>query len=123
MELSFPKKANMEKVIKFEGTEVKLGDKTFVVPALTIGQARRLWPEILEMNDGITAANLPDKQSKWMDIVHAALSRNYPELKREELEELVDLRSIKKLMMIVMGNSEMPLNRGEAAPVAGSLVQ
>jgi hypothetical protein len=113
----------MEKVIKFEGTEVKLGDKTFVVPALTIGQARRLWPEILEMNDGITAANLPDKQSKWMDIVHAALSRNYPELKREELEELVDLRSIKKLMMIVMGNSEMPLNRGEAAPVAGSLVQ
>jgi hypothetical protein len=123
VELSFPKKANMEKVIKFEGTEVKLGDKTFVVPALTIGQARRLWPEILEMNDGITAANLPDKQSKWMDIVHAALSRNYPDLKREELEELVDLRSIKKLMMIVMGNSEMPLNRGEAAPVVGSLVQ
>lgn len=109
-----------EKKVTYEGTEVRLGGRTFVVPALSVGQARKLWPEILEMNQGITVANLPDKQGKWMDIVHAALSRNYPELRREELEELVDLRNIRKLMLLVMGNSEVPLLPGGDEPAAAS---
>lgn len=109
--------------VKFEGVVTVIGDRTFVVPALSVGQARKLWPEILEMNDGITATNLPEKHSKWMDIVHAAITRNYPDLKREELEELVDLRCIKQLMMLVMGNSELPLSRGEERPVAVERVQ
>jgi hypothetical protein len=94
--------------IKFEGNRVVLGGQEFVVPCLSVKQARTLWPEILEMDEGITKQNLPEKQGKWMDIVHAAMSRNYPGLKKEELEELVDLGNLRRLMMIVMGNSGVP---------------
>jgi hypothetical protein len=99
----------MDEKPKYDGELVRIGDRDFVVPALSVKQARNLWPEILEMDQGITKVNLPDKQSKMIEIIHAAISRNYPNITKDEIEDLIDLRSIRKLMMVVMGNSELPM--------------
>lgn len=113
-----------EKKVKFDGELVQLGDREFIVPSLSMKQAKDLWPEILDMDQGITKVNLPEKQSKWLDIVTAAISRNYPDVRREELEELVDLRSIRKLMLIVMGNSGLePVPPAEPGAERKHLVQ
>ena len=115
-------KEKAEKV-EFEGEPVTLGRRTFVVPALSVKQARELWPEILEMDQGITKQNLPQKQSQMIAIITAAISRNYPDITKDEIETLVDLRSIRKLMMIVMANSETPMVPNEPEPVADLRVQ
>lgn len=91
--------------IKFDGEAMKIGDRTFVVPSLSVKQARTLWPEILELNKDISIENFPDKLDKALPIIHAALSRNYPDLTVEELGDLVDIRNFRPLMRAIAGQS------------------
>ncbi len=93
---------------KYDGVAIKLAGREYIVPSLTVKQARKLWPEVLEMEAGITKENLPDKQAKMLAVIHTALARNYPSVTIEEMEDLVDLSSINKLVTIVMGNSGIP---------------
>ena len=92
---------------KFEGETVRLGDKEYVIPSLSVKQARRLWPTILKLNEGITEANLPEKYGLAVEVIHAALSRNYPDMTPAEVEDLVEIRNLRKLILIVSGQSGM----------------
>ena len=91
--------------VRFEGQTVNLGGQEYVVPSLSVKQARALWPKILELNKGITEENLPEKHGLSVEVIHAALTRNYPDLTRDELEDLVDMRNIRVLMALVSGQS------------------
>lgn len=99
---------------KFEGELVKLGDREFVVPSLSVNQARRLWPEILDLNKGVTLADFPKKLDAALPIILAALSRNYPDITIEQLGDLVDVRNFPRLMKIIAGQSGMSPKPGEA---------
>ncbi len=87
---------------KHEGITLKLGGEEYVVPPLSLGQVKRLFPVIEKMQ---SASDTVDKFSSLVAIAHAALSRNYPELKFEEVEELVDMGNFKTVMDAVMGAS------------------
>lgn len=101
---------------KFEGESVRIGDGTFVVPSLSIKQARKMWPTILELDKGITPENLPEKYGMMIELIHAALSRNYPDISIEDLEEMIDMGNVRRLVRIISAQSG--LNRPGAQPVA-----
>ncbi len=89
-------------MLKHDGITIKLAGQDYVVPPLSLGQVKRLFPIIEKMQ---SAGNTVEKFSSLVAIAHAALSRNYPDLKIEEVEELVDMGNFKMVMDTIMGSS------------------
>jgi hypothetical protein len=102
---------------RFEGELVELGGKEFVVPALSLRQIRELAPKLDQLDSD--AAGLPsvDQISIVVDVLHAALSRNYPELTKEDLVDLIDLGNMSALIKAAMRTSglEKKVRPGAAA--------
>lgn len=96
---------------KFEGVALKFGEGEFVIPPLNLGQVKRLIPLIEKMRNGTDDA---EKFDAVVTVAHAALSRNYPDLTIEQVEEMVDLGNLKKVIDAVMGISGFV--SGEAQP-------
>jgi hypothetical protein len=94
---------------KYEGTTINLAGADYIVPPLSLGQVKRLLPNIEKMQQGTDTL---DKFSSVVAIAHAALSRNYPDLKYEDVEELIDMGNFKAVLDAVMGASGF--QRGEA---------
>jgi len=90
----------------FEGTTLKIGDKDYVVPALTIKQIRTLKSDIQELRQLKDAVNIEDeKLDKMISVIYAAISRNYPDITREELENNLDMNNIQDVILIILGAS------------------
>jgi hypothetical protein len=104
--------------VKFEGEVVRLGDRDYTIPSLSVKQAKNLWANMLELDKGVTAETLPSKYELALPIILAAMSRNYPDLKLEELEDLVDMKNFRVLMRIVSGQSGLATGGAEPAAVA-----
>lgn len=89
-----------------EGVDIKLGDKSYIVPPLNFRLLKKHKGDI----DAITAAapgtgldtTIADRV---VAVVHAALSRNYPALTIEEVEDGLDLRNSKDVMGALLGQS------------------
>jgi hypothetical protein len=94
------------------GVTLTLGGREFVVPPLSMKALRELhpqWPTLQSMGDVPTGPQI----DVVLGVVHSALIRNYPDLTRDELEELVDLGNLPKALMAVMG----------ASPEAGKIME
>ena len=111
----------MEKQQLFEGVAVTIRGRDYIIPGLSFGQME----DMAETIDRMAAAEAQkkfDKQfiSDSIDIVHAALSRNYP-LTRDDVRDMVDTRNMKTIIEIVMNNSglqKQPTGEaGETKPV------
>ena len=87
-----------------EGALVKMGGKEWTVPALTFKQVRTLLPKLTTI-----PANAVELNKEQMEIVtevtHAAVSRNYPELTVDDVEDMLDLRNVQVILLAVMGQS------------------
>lgn len=92
-----------------DGISFKHNGAEYIVPPLNLGQVKRLLPMIDKMQ---TEPNPIEKLTSSVSVIHAALSRNYPEMKIEEVEEIVDLGNLKSYLDAVMGGSG--LLQGEA---------
>lgn len=103
--------------VKFEGVKVRIGNREFVMPSLSVGQAKRLWPQILKLDkEGISAEDIPEKFELAVPIIHAALSRNYPQLTVEQVEDMVSISQLRQLLLVVSGQSGMKEKSGETQP-------
>jgi hypothetical protein len=103
---------------RFDGDRLKLGDREFVVPPLNWRRIRKIMPILERMKDITAGGGLTITESMLDDsltVIFEAVSRNYPEITRDDLEELVDLVNAPKVIMAVMGLSG--LLQGEPAPV------
>ena len=89
-----------------------MGGKDFIVPALSFGQLRRLMPKLKETN-AIGAQMTPEQMENVIEIVFTALSRNYPDLKLEDVADLIDLNNLATIFAAVMGQSGLAKS-GEA---------
>ena len=90
--------------VKYDGQRVLIAGEEYVVPALSYGQLKQLKPEfkvIAAKNEGLDS----NQHEAVLTIIHAALSRNYPDLSLDDVGEMVDLRNGPKLLTIVMGVS------------------
>lgn len=107
----------MPKLIK--GVPLEIGGERFECPPLALGDLE-LMQERLEAFQA--AGSSIDRESirTVIDAVLAALRRNYPDLTRERIAELLDVGNMHRAMLAVMGVSgaQERAELGEAPPVA-----
>jgi hypothetical protein len=98
---------------RFKGQSIELGGQEYIVPPLALGAVKELLPRIqgLRSIDGIPSA---DDLDTMIDTVHAAIVRNYPDLSREALLEMLDLGNIKAVFPMIMGRSGFEAAAGNA---------
>jgi hypothetical protein len=72
------------------GVSVAMGGQEWMVPPLTLGQLRRLMPQVRQLTE--IGASMGEEQI-WVlvDIVTVALQRNYPDMTQDKVENLLDL--------------------------------
>lgn len=88
------------------GKDVVIGDKTYTLPPLSLGQLRNGMMEKLRAHDALLAEDPPKGWEAFVakgEIILAALRRNYPDLKAEELDDLIDLGNVMDLWSTVLG--------------------
>jgi translation elongation factor EF-4 len=98
--------------VPFEGVPQKMGGKIWIIPALSFKQLKQLRERIAKLN--VEGDDISDESIEAASlIVHAALSRNYPQLTVEEVEDLIDMRNLKAVIEATMGIAGL-VRTGEA---------
>ena len=109
------------------GVAVAMGGQDWLVPPLTLGQLRRLMPKVRQLTE--IGASMGEAQiGVLVEIVAAALQRNYPDVTADNVENLLDLGNASAVLNAVLTGSGLRLGDdrlGEASapgasPGAGS---
>jgi hypothetical protein len=100
------------------GITIAMGGEDWIVPPLTMGQLRRLLPQVQRLTD-IGAAMGDEQIGILIDLVAAALQRNYPDTTPERVAEMVDLGNAREVVAAILTGSGLK-PAGEAAAVARS---
>jgi hypothetical protein len=109
------------------GVAVAMGGQDWIVPPLTLGELRRLMPKVRQLTE--IGASMGEAQiNVLIEIVTAALQRNYPEATPDKVENLLDLGNASAVLNAVLTGSGLKLGgaaMGEArapgiSPGAGS---
>lgn len=110
-------------VPRFKGQKIELAGQEYVVPALSFGQLRELQPRLaaLAKFDGLSEEAITEEAIDTMvDVIHSAISRNYPELPKSFVKECLDLSNMMEVLTAVMGVSGLkkylPAKEATASP-------
>ena len=99
------------------GVTIAMGGRDWLVPPLTLGQLRRLMPKVRQLTE--IGASMGETQiTVLVEIVAAAMQRNYPEATAEMVENLLDLGNASTVLNAVLTGSGLQLSDsrvGEAA--------
>lgn len=90
--------------LPYDGIAVRMGAREWIVPSLNLRQLKRLSPKFALLGK-VGAAMAEEQIDALVEIAHAALSRNYPELTAEDVAELVDLGNAGALVGAIVGAS------------------
>jgi len=83
---------------------VAMVGQDWIVPPLTLGQLRRLMPKVTKLTE--IGASMGEAQiNVLIDIVAAALQRNYPEMTPDKVENLLDLGNASAVLNAVLTGS------------------
>jgi len=86
------------------GVPVAMGSQDWMVPPLTLGQLRRLMPKVRQLTE--IGVSMGEAQiAVLVDIVTAALQRNYPEMTPDKVENLLDLGNASAVLNAVLTGS------------------
>lgn len=98
-----------------DGVNIKIGTRDFVVPPLNFARLKQQEDNLARVKQG------GNMDAAWrtavVEVVHAAVTRNYPDVTRETIEENLDLGNMKRVIEAICGNSGLT-DAGEAT--AGS---
>ena len=90
------------------GVTIALGGRDWLIPPLTLGQLRRLMPKVRQLTE--TDASMSETQIiVLVEIVAAALQRNYPEATADMVENLLDLGNASAVLNAVLTGSGLKL--------------
>ncbi|MGY8811490.1 MAG: hypothetical protein ACKVK5_10690 [Pseudomonadales bacterium] len=104
----------MSGVVNVPGIEVPFtGGQTLTIPPLSLGALEQLLDRINAVMGG--ASMDVSSIGTVIDAAHAALKRNYPEMTRDQVGDLVDLANMREVLEAVMSASGL-----EAKPVDAS---
>lgn len=101
---------------KFKGIPTTLGDKTFVVPPLSFRALQELQDRLASFNGGVD----PESVALVVDATFMSLKRNYPDITREELLDVLDVGNMQEVMEAVMDVSGLHRKAHEAAEASGN---
>jgi hypothetical protein len=85
---------------KFDGPTIVIGGTEWVVPPLTLKSLRKYYPQLVAMKVG--GAPTLEQFDLVRDVVHAALSRNYPEVTPDQVEDMLDMRNMGEVLTRVL---------------------
>lgn len=104
----------MSAVVKVKGIAVRLGGESYVIPPLSLGALEQLQGRVAAFQGDIR-----DKEqvATVIDAAHAALKRNYPEITREEIADLIDVGNMAEVFEAVMDVSGLKRKAIEAGEV------
>jgi hypothetical protein len=86
------------------GVAVAMGGQDWLVPPLTLGQLRRLMPKVRQLTE--IGASMGEAQiGVLVEIVAAALQRNYPHVTADNVENLLDLGNASVVLNAVLTGS------------------
>jgi hypothetical protein len=101
------------------GVTIAMGGRDWLVPPLTLGKLRRMMPKVRQLNE--IGARMGEEQiGVLIELVTAALQRNYPDATESEVESLLDLGNAANVLNIVLTGSGLR-PKGEAAAVTGTI--
>ena len=90
------------------GVTIAMGGRDWLVPPLTLGQLRRLMPKVRQLTE--IGASMGETQiGVLVEIVTAALQRNYPEATVDVVENLLDLGNASAVLNAVLTGSGLKL--------------
>jgi hypothetical protein len=98
------------------GVTVTMGGRDWLVPPLTLGQLRRLMPRVRQLTE-IDASMSEVQIGVLVEIVAAALQRNYPDATAEMVENLLDLGNAGTVLSAVLTGSGLRLRDGRLGEV------
>jgi hypothetical protein len=101
------------------GVTIAMGGRDWLVPPLTLGQLRRLMPKVRQLTE--IGAQIGEEQiGVLIELVTAALQRNYPDTTDSDVENLLDLGNAANVLNIILTGSGLK-PKGEAAAVTGTI--
>lgn len=104
--------------VRFDGVEMRLGNKAYIVPPLSLKKVRALQPRIEKLDISAMGALSPEALETVVEMAHAALARNYPEITLAEVEELLDLGNIGEVMKVILGQNKFTEKKTETETAA-----
>lgn len=114
----------MEQQELYEGEPIKVRGKEYIVPGLSFAQLEKHMKIIERLNDKRNNGALtPQIMQDITTVIHAAMSRNYPEMTEEQIKNMVDTRNAGRFVQVIMGLSGFEPYaggdaQGETEPVA-----
>lgn len=81
-----------------KGLKLHLGDADYEIPPIALGDLERLQDRLAAYQGGIDTESI----ATVIDVAHAALKRNYPEISRAEVGSLVDVGNMAEVFEAVM---------------------
>ena len=89
-----------------EGTIVKMGEGEYTIAPLTFKQLRTLQPKI-DLISKMDGTPTPEQMDAVVDIIHASVTRNHPDVTKDQIDDVLDLGNVQLAMASVMGASGM----------------
>ena len=86
-------------VVKVPGIRMTLGGNEYVVPPIALGALEQLEDRIASFNPNVLDLK---QMGIIIDCAYAALKRNYPDLTREDVGEIVDIGNMNEVFEAVM---------------------
>jgi hypothetical protein len=80
------------------GTTIALGGQDWLVPPLSLALLQRFLPRVQELTGQVGAAMGPEQLAVLLEIVTAALQRNYPEITTELVANMLDLGNARTVL-------------------------
>lgn len=98
--------------IKVKGIPFPFGDLTLVIPPLSLGAMEQLQDRLAGMDEDLTS---PEYVGTVIDTLHAALKRNYPDMTRADVADMIDLENMQEAMSCAMDVGGLKRKALEAA--------
>lgn len=106
-----------------KGIDVTLGRDTYVVPPLNFRMLKDLAQQIAIVNKGGSFVSDSDTREAFIDVIHASVQRNYPDVTRDQIVDVLDVSNAQAAMLALLGVSgfeRKAKTNGEGAPVGES---
>lgn len=106
----------MAEIVKVKGVPFNFNGRVMVIPPLSLGAYEQL-------QDRLSGLPQDKRESSYIgtaiDTVHAALRRNYPDITREEVGELIDFGNMNDAMECAMDISGLKRKAVEEGQTPG----
>jgi hypothetical protein len=106
-------------VVKYNGITLNLGGIDYVLPPISLGALEQLQSRIGSFNGDVMDSS---QITTVIDAAHASLLRNYPDITRPEVAEMIDVGNMSDVFAAVMDVSGLKRKELAEATPAGEAV-